>query len=459
MVGNPQFDAHEVVEACAALHPWIRLVVRAYYAPPLMTARAATREIVGDLELARRVPNEDPAGRLRHAAHAVRRIPEITDALEPDDVEDSLDRVFEPSVEAARTLGLDVTTVIFPVLEIIPVMDGTLTAITELAGGFVAAVDRLLGPGGDGPGSVDRAIDRALLFDRAVGDVLFALDDFTGSDLGDADLTGIPLDGVLWSRGTRWPSDVRRRIERDSVAVGGGVFEVHETADRRDAWTVTRDEAEHMAQLWATAGQSTAYPLVGSVVAEFDLGYVLGERLAEGYAPLSRPRWAVVDRVTGDLRTWQQESWDRLSADTVVDQFRTWRTQRPPTTRTWDARDPAATPSYVTYLVAQPPSHGARPLGTGVRCHAGRHAPAPSAGPAVPRHTAARGPFGRLLGGRRAVGRPARRGRRPGRGRAAAPHAAAGPRPDPGQRRPADVPAARSGWPGPRRARTTVPLV
>jgi Pentapeptide repeats (8 copies) len=52
------------------------------------------------------------------------------------------------------------------------------------------------------------------------------VDDFSGADLRGADLTGIRLDGVRWSDDTRWPDDLVERIRRDSVPLGGGIYEI-----------------------------------------------------------------------------------------------------------------------------------------------------------------------------------------------------------------------------------------
>jgi hypothetical protein len=353
-MAKPGIDLREIVDALAAVHPWIRLVVRGHYAPSLATAGTAARELVSDIDLARA---EESSHRL---TRVFERIADIADALEPDDTVATLDQVLEPAMDIARELNLDRAAVFFPVSEIIPVMDRAITTVTMFAVDLMAAVDSVLEGDGDVGSGLGLAVDRARELDRALSGVLYVLNDFTATDLRDVELAELPLGGVLWSDTTRWPPDVLRRVVRDSVKVRAGVFAIRETAPdavpadagRRGAWTVTRDEARHMAQLWATAGQSPAYPLIGSVVAEFDLGYVLTEQLPPEYAPLSTPRWAVVDRVTGDLRMWQSEMWKPLSADAVVERFRTWHAQQPPSARTWDVatRVPAATPSHVTYL-------------------------------------------------------------------------------------------------------------
>lgn len=335
-------------------------MVRGHYAPSLVRASEAAWEVVIDLSVARRAMSGDRGEYLRHVRRAIDRIVELDDALRPNDVEVSLDRVLDPAMEVARVLDLDPASVIHSVCGIVPTLDRAITGVTYVAGELVDAVSRAMDRDGGIDGSLGLAIDRARDVDRALNDVLHALNDFAGTDLRDVDLAAIPLGGVRWSRTTRWPPGVARRIERESDEIGRGVFEVREDTsdaaptrvDQGDAWTVTRAEADHIAQLWATAGQSPAYPLVGSVVAEFDLGYVLTEALPPEYAPLSAPRWAVVDRETGDLMMWRPELFQPLSVDTVIERYRTWHSQRPPMTRTWAraVHDPTAMPSHVTYL-------------------------------------------------------------------------------------------------------------
>jgi hypothetical protein len=360
-VGKPK-DSRELVDVLAAVHPWIHLVVREQYVPSLTKARTAAQEIVDELELARSGARGDVAHRVLYVERAVKWIPDVSRSLRPDDITGSLDRLLEPAMAVACCLGLDPKSVFFQVIEIIPAMDRAVTTVLQVTAEFAAAARHVLGLRGSEDGRVESAVDRAWDLERALGDVLRALNDFTRSDLRDVDLSTVALDGVLWSRRTRWPSGARREIERASVNLGGGVFVVRDAdlgragatirLDERAAWRVSRREAEHMARLWATAGESPAYPLIGSVVTEFDLGYVLTEQLSEEYLPLSAPRWAVVDRVTGDLEMWHSGLGRPLSADIVVERFRTSHAQRPPTTRTWDraAHDPTATPSRVTYL-------------------------------------------------------------------------------------------------------------
>jgi hypothetical protein len=52
------------------------------------------------------------------------------------------------------------------------------------------------------------------------------LSDVTGVDLRSADLAGIPLQGLRWSIRTRWPPKIENQIQRDSVQVADGIFEV-----------------------------------------------------------------------------------------------------------------------------------------------------------------------------------------------------------------------------------------
>jgi hypothetical protein len=61
---------------------------------------------------------------------------------------------------------------------------------------------------------------------RASGDLSRALHDFAGADLRGVNLTGIPLEGLRWSRTTKWPLGWAEQILLDSVEVAAGVFEV-----------------------------------------------------------------------------------------------------------------------------------------------------------------------------------------------------------------------------------------
>jgi hypothetical protein len=57
-----------------------------------------------------------------------------------------------------------------------------------------------------------------------VATLLRGNDDFVGADLEEADLTDVPLAGIRWSDGTRWPGHWRDRIREASVPVGDGIY-------------------------------------------------------------------------------------------------------------------------------------------------------------------------------------------------------------------------------------------
>jgi len=81
------------------------------------------------------------------------------------------------------------------------------------------------GRGAEGP--LDRAVRRARELEAARSD-------FTRGDLRTADLGRVSLPGVRWSRRTRWPEEWTRRIERRSVPIGSGVFEIRDGKAERD---------------------------------------------------------------------------------------------------------------------------------------------------------------------------------------------------------------------------------
>ncbi len=64
-----------------------------------------------------------------------------------------------------------------------------------------------------------RDLDLARDLDRARSD-------FSQADLRDADLTGLSLEGVRWSRATVWPPEWAEWVEQASVEVEPGIFEI-----------------------------------------------------------------------------------------------------------------------------------------------------------------------------------------------------------------------------------------
>ncbi|MCS7484134.1 hypothetical protein ACFFQW_28975 [Umezawaea endophytica] len=59
------------------------------------------------------------------------------------------------------------------------------------------------------------------IMDRVVSDVV-------GADLGNADLTGIPLGGVRWSSTTRWPPTWQDLVYLNSVQIGHDLWEINQ---------------------------------------------------------------------------------------------------------------------------------------------------------------------------------------------------------------------------------------
>lgn len=296
-----------------------------------------------DIQLAGREPNSSE----RYLVRGMNAISQISDALEMGDFDTTAGPILDLTAEIADSLSVDPRTVFFQILDITGAMDRAITQVVISAGELMGVLDDALRRPG---GHLELAVERGRALDKTLNDLLFTLSDFTRADLREVDLSAISLAGVLWSERTQWPPDAAHQVARDSDRIGTSLYVVREAApDQRDAWTVSRAEAEHIARLWATAAQSSAYPLIGSVVAEFDLGYVLTEALPPDYAPLSRPRRAVVDRETGDLSLWLPAGWSSPSVEEVIERFRAWRAGRPRAVRTWDqARH--ENPTHVTYL-------------------------------------------------------------------------------------------------------------
>jgi hypothetical protein len=86
---------------------------------------------------------------------------------------------------------------------------------------------------GDGskPSSILLPTEVADRLHQVAGYVMFVeqmLNDFTDVDLRNVELAGIPLDGVRWSEATtQWPEEWRQEIERNSIPLGDGLFEIH----------------------------------------------------------------------------------------------------------------------------------------------------------------------------------------------------------------------------------------
>ncbi|GAB3902134.1 hypothetical protein GCM10029964_092030 [Kibdelosporangium lantanae] len=60
----------------------------------------------------------------------------------------------------------------------------------------------------------------------AVDQLLGALADATDADLTHTNLTGVPLDGVVWSSRTRWPHHMESDIRRRSAPIGPDLYRI-----------------------------------------------------------------------------------------------------------------------------------------------------------------------------------------------------------------------------------------
>ncbi|WP_062982926.1 hypothetical protein [Nocardia anaemiae] len=64
---------------------------------------------------------------------------------------------------------------------------------------------------------------------QAINETIYALNDFVGDDFRASNgLEKIHLDGLRWSLETSFPPDWQEEIDRDSVPIGDGVFEVQQ---------------------------------------------------------------------------------------------------------------------------------------------------------------------------------------------------------------------------------------
>ncbi|MFC0429994.1 hypothetical protein [Kutzneria buriramensis] len=81
-------------------------------------------------------------------------------------------------------------------------------------------------------GDLDRALSSisGLSLGQAVVNAVDRIDEaltsMAGADLTEADLHGIPLDGVRWSHATRWPPGWEDQIRRDSILIEPGLYEI-----------------------------------------------------------------------------------------------------------------------------------------------------------------------------------------------------------------------------------------
>jgi hypothetical protein len=147
---------------------------------------------------------------------------------------DALVRARDRAHEFAAALGLD------NAITAADVRFGALTVAYVLADDFAnaaaTALDRDLDLARDVALDVGRVISMALDMpypfhvgspsDRTVGRLLSIADDFTEADLRHVNLTGVALEGLRWSVRTLWPDQWRERIERDTVPLGGELYEI-----------------------------------------------------------------------------------------------------------------------------------------------------------------------------------------------------------------------------------------
>src|SRR5882757_267409 len=115
--------------------------------------------------------------------------------------------------------------------------------------------------------------------------------------------------------------------------------------------SITRDEAERIAEKWVADSAPPDIPLTPAVH-EFELGYVVWGKPPPATPPIIGAGRGIIDRETGELSVWPS-----LPVAMVIEQFRTHRADRPPAPHTWDPAEQArrdlrriATPANVTHL-------------------------------------------------------------------------------------------------------------
>jgi hypothetical protein len=114
----------------------------------------------------------------------------------------------------ARPIAVDLVMRLAQVLVIVLTHDVQFARHTVVAGSRDSAFTATVATVGH------EALGEAIpLLERATTDV-------TGEDLSDADLSGVPLKGVLWSSGTRWPAHLVDDIRDRSVRLGADLWRV-----------------------------------------------------------------------------------------------------------------------------------------------------------------------------------------------------------------------------------------
>jgi hypothetical protein len=102
--------------------------------------------------------------------------------------------------------------------EIAGELDNALTLVGSLPRDIALALTRFVTDAMD----VDDTLGVALTL------VHDTVNDFSGLDLRTLDLTGVSLSGVRWSAKTQWPAGRRAEIQRNSVLIGPGLFEIRD---------------------------------------------------------------------------------------------------------------------------------------------------------------------------------------------------------------------------------------
>lgn len=220
-------------------------------------ARAVASDLANDRDRDRDRARALDRGRARVLARDLARVLDLDRALATavqgtDEVSRALDRDPAFALARARDLASDFAFALARDLaldrDLAPILD--LVLDRDLASAVILERARDLDRARVLNLVIRRDLDRASRHDLALAlalngahtaararDLDRAMIDFTVADLRDADLTGLSLTGIRWSRATQWPPAWAERVEQASVEVEPGIFEIRGGTAHTDAST------------------------------------------------------------------------------------------------------------------------------------------------------------------------------------------------------------------------------